>query len=41
MIAPAYEAFSKEYTNVNFLKCNVDVARDVAMEYSVAAMCVS
>ncbi|KLO20590.1 thioredoxin-domain-containing protein [Schizopora paradoxa] len=38
MIAPAYEAFSKEYTNVNFLKCNVDEARDVAMEYSVAAM---
>ncbi len=39
-IAPTYEALSKQYSNVNFLKCNVDVAKDVATEYSVTAMCV-
>lgn len=37
-IAPTYEALSKQYSNVNFLKCNVDVAKDVATEYSVTAM---
>lgn len=38
MIAPAYEALSKQYTNVNFLKCDVDAARDVAGRYAVSAM---
>ncbi|KAK2466932.1 hypothetical protein APHAL10511_001190 [Amanita phalloides] len=37
-IAPVYEALAKEYTNVNFLKCDVDVARDVASRYSISAM---
>ncbi|KIK70670.1 hypothetical protein GYMLUDRAFT_210022 [Collybiopsis luxurians FD-317 M1] len=37
-IAPAFEAFSKQYTNVNFLKCDVDAARDVASLYRVSAM---
>jgi thioredoxin 1 len=38
MIAPTFEALSKKYTNVNFLKCDVDAARDVAAMYSVSAM---
>lgn len=38
MIAPVYETLSKQYTNVNFLKCDVDAARDVAKAYSVSAM---
>jgi len=38
MIAPVYETFAKQYTNVNFLKCDVDAARDVASRYSVSAM---
>ncbi|KAF9454155.1 thioredoxin-domain-containing protein [Macrolepiota fuliginosa MF-IS2] len=38
MIAPTFEALSKKYTNVNFLKCDVDAARDVASLYSVSAM---
>ncbi|KXN88813.1 Peptide-N(4)-(N-acetyl-beta-glucosaminyl)asparagine amidase [Leucoagaricus sp. SymC.cos] len=38
MIAPTFEALSKKYTNVNFLKCDVDAARDVASMYSVSAM---
>ncbi|KAJ3721751.1 thioredoxin-domain-containing protein [Lentinula raphanica] len=37
-IAPAFEAFSKQYTNVNFMKCDVDAARDVASAYRVSAM---
>ena len=37
-IAPVYEALSKQYTNVNFLKCDVDAARDVAQEYGISAM---
>ncbi|ETW86958.1 thioredoxin [Heterobasidion irregulare TC 32-1] len=37
-IAPTFEALSKKYTNVNFLKCDVDAARDVASQYSVSAM---
>ncbi|KAJ3892872.1 thioredoxin-like protein [Lentinula edodes] len=37
-IAPAFEAFSKQYTNVNFMKCDVDAARDVASLYRVSAM---
>ncbi|KAG6910516.1 hypothetical protein DXG01_009935 [Tephrocybe rancida] len=37
-IAPVYEALSKQYTGVNFLKCDVDAAKDVASKYSVSAM---
>ncbi|KAF8527550.1 thioredoxin-domain-containing protein [Hysterangium stoloniferum] len=37
-IAPVYEKLSKEYKNVNFLKCDVDAAQEVAGEYSVRAM---
>jgi thiol-disulfide isomerase/thioredoxin len=39
VIAPTFEALSKQYKNVNFLKCDVDAARDVASRYSVSAMC--
>ncbi|CAL1694096.1 unnamed protein product [Somion occarium] len=38
MIAPVFEALSKKYTNVNFLKCDVDKAKDVAAHYGVTAM---
>jgi thioredoxin 1 len=38
MIAPVYESLSKQYTSVNFLKCDVDAARDVASRYSISAM---
>ncbi|KAI9512488.1 thioredoxin-domain-containing protein [Russula earlei] len=37
-IAPAYEALSKQYANVNFLKCDVDAAQDVAGRYAIRAM---
>lgn len=37
-IAPAYEAFSKQYLSVNFLKCDVDAAQEVAGRYGVRAM---
>ncbi|KAF7798524.1 hypothetical protein EIP86_009745 [Pleurotus ostreatoroseus] len=37
-IAPVFEALSKQYTNVNFLKCDVDAAKDVAGHYRVSAM---
>jgi hypothetical protein len=29
---------SKQYANVNFLKCDVDAAQDVAGRYAVSAM---
>ena len=38
MIAPTYENLSKQYSNVNFLKCDVDQAKDVAAKYRVTAM---
>ncbi|KAF8634860.1 hypothetical protein AX15_000616 [Amanita polypyramis BW_CC] len=38
MIAPLYEALAKDYKDVNFLKCDVDAARDVASRYSISAM---
>ncbi|KAL6304801.1 thioredoxin-like protein [Sparassis latifolia] len=38
VIAPVFEALSKQFTNVNFLKCDVDAARDVASMYSIRAM---
>ncbi|THV07499.1 thioredoxin-domain-containing protein [Dendrothele bispora CBS 962.96] len=37
-IAPTFESLSKEYKNVNFLKCDVDAAKDVASLYKVSAM---
>ncbi|TFK77400.1 thioredoxin-domain-containing protein [Pluteus cervinus] len=37
-IAPTFEALSKQYKDVNFLKCDVDAASDVAAVYSVSAM---
>ncbi|KAG5647751.1 hypothetical protein DXG03_008474 [Asterophora parasitica] len=37
-IAPVFEALSKQYKGVNFLKCDVDVGKDVASRYSVSAM---
>jgi len=37
-IAPTFEQLSKQYTNANFLKCDVDEAKDVAALYKVAAM---
>ncbi|EJD54424.1 thioredoxin-domain-containing protein [Auricularia subglabra TFB-10046 SS5] len=37
-IAPAYEALSKQYTNVNFLKVDVDAHSDIAQQYGVSAM---
>ncbi|OCH96430.1 thioredoxin-domain-containing protein [Obba rivulosa] len=38
MIAPTFEALAKQYTSVNFLKCDVDATRDVASMYRVTAM---
>ncbi|EPT01593.1 hypothetical protein FOMPIDRAFT_1023255 [Fomitopsis schrenkii] len=38
MIAPTFESLAKQHTNVNFLKCDVDVAKDVASRYRVTAM---
>ncbi|KAF8560072.1 thioredoxin-domain-containing protein [Imleria badia] len=37
-IAPTFEALAKQYPNVNFVKCDVDAARDVASTYKVSAM---
>ncbi|KAI0931340.1 hypothetical protein AcW1_001242 [Taiwanofungus camphoratus] len=37
-IAPTFEALSRQYENVNFLKCDVEAARDVASIYRVSAM---
>ncbi|KAJ7492485.1 thioredoxin-domain-containing protein [Mycena latifolia] len=37
-IAPIFEALSKQYKNVNFFKCDVDAAKDVASLYRVSAM---
>ncbi|KAI0660620.1 thioredoxin-like protein [Cubamyces menziesii] len=38
MIAPTYEALAKQYPNANFLKCDVDQAKDVAGRYRITAM---
>ncbi|XP_005996498.1 thioredoxin [Latimeria chalumnae] len=38
MIAPKIEALSKTYTNVVFLKVDVDEAEDVAQHYEITAM---
>lgn len=39
-IAPTFETLSKKYSNVNFFKCDVDAAAEVARVYSISAMCV-
>lgn len=38
MVAPAYEEMSKEMTDVEFVKVNVDVADEVASECGIQAM---
>ena len=38
MIAPIFQSLAKQYTNANFLKCDVDVAKDVASRYRITAM---
>ncbi|CAA7265884.1 unnamed protein product [Cyclocybe aegerita] len=38
MHSPVYESLAKQYPNVNFLKCDVDAASEVAKQYSVSAM---
>lgn len=38
MIAPVYADLAKSNPNVNFLKCDVDEAKDVAQAYGVTAM---
>ena len=38
MIAPKLEAMSKTYTDVIFLKVDVDEAEDVAQKYDISAM---
>ncbi|KAJ6519963.1 thioredoxin-domain-containing protein [Mycena sanguinolenta] len=38
MIAPTFESLSKQYKDVNFFKCDVDAAKDVAALYRVSAM---
>jgi len=38
MIAPTFEALSKKYNNVNFLKVDVDDAPEISKMYSVSAM---
>ena len=37
-IAPVYETLARKHKNVNFLKCDVDVAKDVASRYAISAM---
>ncbi|RPD65125.1 thioredoxin-like protein [Lentinus tigrinus ALCF2SS1-7] len=38
MIAPTFESLSKQYPKVNFIKCDVDQAKDVAGRYRITAM---
>ncbi len=38
MIAPKFEEFSKTYTNVKFLKVDVDELSDVAAEAGIRGM---
>jgi thiol-disulfide isomerase/thioredoxin len=37
-IAPVFEKLAKQYTNVNFLKCDVDAVSEIAQAYQVSAM---
>lgn len=38
MIAPKFEALSKQYPNVTFLKVNVDDSGDIAQDAGITAM---
>lgn len=38
MIAPLLEKFSTEYSNVNFIKVDVDESGDIAQQYEVSSM---
>ncbi|CAK9437636.1 uncharacterized protein LODBEIA_P20140 [Lodderomyces beijingensis] len=38
MIAPLLDKFSKEYSNVKFIKVDVDEVGDVAQEYEISNM---
>ncbi|KAK7869276.1 hypothetical protein R5R35_000889 [Gryllus longicercus] len=38
MIAPKIEEMSKDYTNVVFLKVDVDECEDIATQYDISAM---
>uniref|UniRef100_A0A194AK15 Thioredoxin n=1 Tax=Pinctada fucata TaxID=50426 RepID=A0A194AK15_PINFU len=38
MIAPKIEEFAKEFTNVTFLKVNVDESSEISEEYEISAM---
>ena len=38
MIAPLLEKFSTEYSNVNFVKVDVDESGDIAQQYEVSSM---
>lgn len=38
MIAPVYESLAKQHKDVNFMKCDVDAAREVSSHYGVSAM---
>ncbi|KAI5961874.1 TRX1 [Candida pseudojiufengensis] len=38
MIAPLLEKFSKEYSNVKFLKVDVDNSSDIAQKYEISSM---
>ncbi|KAI9570305.1 thioredoxin-domain-containing protein [Boletus coccyginus] len=38
VIAPTFEALANQYPSVNFIKCDVDAARDVASTYRVSVM---
>jgi thioredoxin 1 len=40
MIKPIFEALAKQYTNVKFLKVDVDEASDVAQAFGIKAMSV-
>jgi thiol-disulfide isomerase/thioredoxin len=33
---PMLEKLAEQYTNVNFLKCDVDVVKEIAQEYQVS-----
>ncbi|KAI5957328.1 TRX1 [Candida jiufengensis] len=38
MIAPLLEKFAKEYSNVKFLKVDVDNSSDIAQKYEISSM---
>lgn len=38
MIGPIFEAAAKEHTELDFYKCDVDVADDVASKYQISGI---